>query len=297
MPTKKPAKIAATKKAAAKKPAPAPRRKPRAALAEQLAQQVGDTPGELTPLARAFAESYTIDCNASAAYRRVRPEVSTETAGTEGPRMLGRPEVAAAVAEAFARKRQRLQLTGDDIAHMLAEVATADPRELMEVRRVPCRYCWGEGHRYQRTAAEQERAIAEHAAQLAQAEASKAPDPGAFDVAGGIGYTTRRAPHPGCPECHGDGQLHAHFHDVRSLSPAAARLFAGVKLSKDGSVEIRTKDQLGAVQALARVLGIGAENVNVKAAVASAQAGSLDELQEWLRSNDSRLPISTDNQP
>ena len=279
MPTKKPAKIAATKKAAAKKPAPAPRRKPRAALAEQLAQQVGDTPGELTPLARAFAESYTIDCNASAAYRRVRPEV------------------AAAVAEAFARKRQRLQLTGDDIAHMLAEVATADPRELMEVRRVPCRYCWGEGHRYQRTAAEQERAIAEHAAQLAQAEASKAPSPAAFDVAGGIGYTTRRAPHPGCPECHGDGQLHAHFHDVRSLSPAAARLFAGVKLGKDGSVEIRTKDQLGAVQALARVLGIGTENVNVKAAVASAQAGSLDELQEWLRSNDSRLPISTDNQP
>jgi hypothetical protein len=88
--------------------------------------------------------------------------------------------------------------------------------------------------------------------------------------------------------------LHAHFHDVRAVSPAAARLFAGVKLSKDGSVEIRTKDQLGAVQALARVLGIGAENVNVKAAVASAQAGSLDELRDWMNERDSRLPVSTD---
>lgn len=129
----------------------------------------------------------------------------------------------------------------DDFRAELARVAMADARDLCGYFVGACRYCYGSNHRYQRTPAEFQRDMEHH---VKLQEKIMNPDPMGlrFDMQGGIGYNPTKHPVDDCPECFGWGEGHEVFNDTRYLPPGAARLFDGVKRTKDG-LEIRTRSR------------------------------------------------------
>jgi hypothetical protein len=180
--------------------------------------------------------------------------------------------VIAAITE---RKAQLAAAAGIDVAFVLREwltIATADPRELTQSRRGCCRYCWGIDNKREWTEAEYATALNEALTCMLL--------PPAFE--GGLGYRPMREPNPDCPRCEGEGQMRTWLADSRELSPQAARLFAGVKQTKEG-IEIKTRDQDAALAKIADYLGMSNKSKGeliVAAAVASASAKDLsdDEL-------------------
>lgn len=196
----------------------------------------------LTPKQRRFVDEYLVDMNASAAARRAG--YSPRTADRTAHETLKKPEVAAAIAAARARVSQKLEIDAERVLSEAWNILTADPRELVEFNVGCCRYCWGAGHRYQRTPAEMERDRAEATNVGAQ-----------FDEQGGVGFHGRRAPNSECPECFGDGQGRTVLRDTRTISAAAASLYAGVKQTRDG-FEVKLLSKVDAMERLARHLGL-----------------------------------------
>lgn len=202
----------------------------------------------LTPLRARFVEEYLVDLNA--AHAALRAGYSKRSAKNIAGELMGKPVIIAAIEAEKAKRSMRTKLTADDVIAEYRSIADADPNELCQVRRVSCRHCWGTGYRYQRTAAEFAREKA------AWEERQKKSSKETFDEQGGIGYTKKRDPNPNCPECFGDGATEVFVADTRRLSRAARRLYAGVKVSKDGSVEIKMHDQMAALSKLAEHLGV-----------------------------------------
>lgn len=205
---------------------------------------------KLTPKQRRFVEEYLVDLNATQA--ATRAGYSAKTAVKIGSENLRKPAVAEAIAAARLAQSERTGIDADTVLRGLADLASADARDLVEYRRACCRYCWGEGFRYHRTAGELERARREHEAQGLAARGRKVP---AFDEEGGAGYHAKRAPNPECPECFGDGVGQTFLHDTRGLSRAAARLYAGVKQTRDG-LEVKLHSPPDALVQLGRHLGL-----------------------------------------
>ena len=108
----------------------------------------------MTPKQQRFVEEYLVDLNASAAARRAGYAV--RRADAMGHENLRKPEIAAAIEAARQAQSERTGITADNVLHGLAAIARADARELIEFHRTCCRYCWGDGFRYQRTAGELE---------------------------------------------------------------------------------------------------------------------------------------------
>lgn len=175
--------------------------------------------------------------------------VHEKSATTYPTQALANPSVQAAIAE---RKRERAKqgaaLADVDAIRVLrewAEIATADPTDVVTVRRVNCRHCWGVGHGYHYTENEYARETAE--------AIQDGADLSAF--AGGPGYRYNRPPHPECPECAGEGVEDVYIHDLRKLKGPARRLIAGVRQGKHG-VEVIFRDQDAALKNLAQYLGL-----------------------------------------
>lgn len=218
----------------------------------------------MNPKQEAFVREYLVDlCQAKAA---VRAGYSPRSARTTARDLMARDDVQAAVVAARAARAERVELSADQVLQDLWAIAKADPRELVEYRRTCCRYCWGKGFRYQRTAGEMERDREAHAALLLKARPAKRAIIGDFDEKGGPGYHAKRDPHPDCEECFGDGIGRTHVHDTRRLSPAAARLYAGMKETKDG-FEVKTLDQDGALVNVGRHLGVFKDHVEISGKV------------------------------
>jgi hypothetical protein len=182
-------------------------------------------------------------------------------AARNGWRLLKDPRIKRAIEERDKAAREANSLAvGDLIAH-LTEIIKANPADLIEYRRGACRYCWGDGFQYQRTQGEYNRDLAAYLeANKAAHERSKgkvALDPLGlfFDVKGGIGYNRNEAPHPECPECFGDGEGFEFVKDTRSLPPAAARLYGGLKITRDG-ISIVTRSQDKSLEMALQVAGL-----------------------------------------
>lgn len=157
--------------------------------------------------------------------------------------------IAAKITELTNERAERVKLTADDVVRHVSEITEADPRELTEYYRGACRYCYGNGFLYQRTPREYRDDYLAF-----DASRKKAGSAQTFDDQGGLGFSPKRDPHPDCPECFGDGQGYSFIKDTRRLSPSAARLFRGVKETRNG-IEILTRDQDGAVKLLGEHLG------------------------------------------
>lgn len=210
----------------------------------------------MTPKQEAFVMEYLIDLNATQAC--IRAGYSEKTAGRIGAENLQKPVIQAEIALAMAARAKRTLISADDVVRDLQTIAQADARELTEFRRLCCRYCFGAGFRYQRTAGEMETDREKWELLPAKRRAGKQ-----FDEKGGIGYHGKKEPNRSCPECFGDGVGNVHINDTRKLSPAAARLFAGVKRTKDG-LEVMTRDQDNALINVGRHLGVFKDRLEIK---------------------------------
>ncbi len=189
-----------------------------------------------------FVQEYMVDLNGTQAYMRAVPGTKENTARVLASRLLTKVAVQEAIRKARKERETRTEITADRVIQEAWAIMTADPRELMEYVVGCCRYCWGDGYRYQRTAGEFEADEAAHAKVTEEAIQAGKPVKD-FDPKGGNGFDKRLEPNPECPECAGEGVGRPVFKDTRKISPAAASLFAGVKETKDGfELKVHSKD-------------------------------------------------------
>lgn len=206
-----------------------------------------------------FVVEYLKDLNGRQA--AIRAGYSPASARQTACDLLSEPEVKAKVQKAMDERRERTGIATDAVVDRLWAIATADPRELIELYRSCCRYCYGTDHRYQRTRGEMERDRAQHDADNeARVKANEPERP--FDEQGGIGYNPKNDPHPDCPECFGDGVERVVAKDTRDLSPSARLLYAGVKTTQHG-LQVLTHDQKATLVDCGRHLGIFKEKVEL----------------------------------
>lgn len=259
--TKGPDAQAAKPKPRAARKAAAP--KPKTKVKPPVTAAPEPAPVELSPLDQLlaqmdprhveFVEHYLAELNATKAYKKAfDPLMRENVAGSAASRLLGTVNVRKLLS---ARVKAMFDRSEDLQDRMLAQqfaLAFADPNELVEHRREPCRYCHGAGHLYQFKPSE----YAEHQDRWEQAVidavAAKRDVP-EFDPKGGVGYDPRKPPHDDCPECYGEGVPRIVMKDTRNLSPGALALYASAKYGKDG-LEIQTHSQEKAREVLLKIL-------------------------------------------
>lgn len=176
-------------------------------------------------------------------------------------RIMAKPAVAELIAFERRMAADNLDITPVDVMREWLDIATADPNELISYRRVACRYCHGEDHRYQW------RDVDEWAAALARALDYNTANPDKQpqelpDDAGGFGYSGVALPVETCPQCDGEGHGDVAIADTRLLQGKARKLYAGVKVTKNG-VEVLMRDQDAALANIAKSLGMFTEKVEL----------------------------------
>lgn len=212
----------------------------------------------LTPKRQRFVEEYLVDLNATQA--AIRAGYSKASAYSVGQETLKKPEVAKAISDLQAARSERTGITADDVLRFWKSVGTADPNDVVQYRRGCCRYCWGEGHLYQFTAAELARA------QITATD--EKPYKGdrdhivSLENHGGVGFDAKRDPDPDCPECFGEGVGRMHALDSRKLTGSARILYRGAKYTKDG-LEIQMEDRAKAWENVAKHLGMFTEKIEM----------------------------------
>ncbi|MCL4771126.1 MAG: terminase small subunit, partial [Burkholderiaceae bacterium] len=203
----------------------------------------------LDPRHQRFVTEYLIDLNGTQA--AIRAGYSANSAAEQACDLLRNPRIKGAIEEGQRKLQAKLEMNAERVVQKLAQIATADPRELVEVRVGCCRCCHGEGHRYQRTLLE----MAHDRGRWAE----KGKAPAEFDEQGGVGFNPLLPPLPECPNCGGDGESRTVLKDTRHLSPRAAALYAGAKQTKYG-IEIQMHSQMEAWEKLAKHLGLYAKD-------------------------------------
>lgn len=203
----------------------------------------------LEPRQQRFVQEYLVDLNGTQA--AIRAGYSANTAAEQSYDLLRKPQIQRAIKEGQEKLQAKLEVNAERVVQRLAEIATADPRELVEVKVGCCRCCHGEGHRFQRTLLEM--------AHDRERWAEKGKVPEEFDEQGGVGFNPLLPPHPECPNCGGDGESRTVLKDTRNLSPRAAALYAGAKQTKYG-IEIQMHSQMEAWEKLAKHLGLYARD-------------------------------------
>ncbi|AXE37139.1 terminase small subunit [Chromobacterium phragmitis] len=217
------------------------------------ARSDSDPTAELTPLQEGFWRRYTVHFNATQA--AIEAGYSPKTAKQQASQLLQHPAIAHRLA---AWRRDVREVSEQDRALLIAElwdVALADANDLVELRRNSCRYCHGAGHLYQYTQREWAGVLQQHAKDCEEARADGKELPPLPDPQGGVGFNPKLAPAANCPECHGDGEEQAFFHDTRTLPAGARRLYSGVKITKDG-LEVKLQDRAAALEKLMRHYGL-----------------------------------------
>lgn len=205
--------------------------------------------GKLTQKQARFVEEYLIDLNATQA--AIRAGYSANSAGAIGAENLTKPEIANLIAASRTELAVQAEFSALDVLKRWIDITTADPNDLVQHRRAPCRHCNGKDHAYQwKTAREYAEACRE-----AKAAGNLRPS-----RVGGYGYSVRASINPKCPECNGEGVGYTYAVDTRALSPQARILYAGVKQTKEG-LEIKLHDQGKALENVARHLGMFKERV------------------------------------
>lgn len=203
----------------------------------------------LEPRQQRFVQEYLTDLNGTQA--AIRAGYSPNAANEQASRLLANAKVQQAIKEGQEKLQVKLEMNAERVVQTLARIATADPRELVEVKVGCCRCCHGEGHKFQRTLLEM--------AHDRERWAEKGKPPEEFDEQGGVGFNPLLPPQPECPNCGGDGESRTVLKDTRYLSPRAAALYAGAKQTKYG-IEIQMHSQMEAWEKLAKHLGLYAKD-------------------------------------
>lgn len=170
---------------------------------------------------------------------------SEKTAASIASELLNRPDVKSAIAERVEDLGIAAGVTIEGVLRRWWDIANADPSELIQMRLINCRYCYGYDHNYQWTEGEYVRAV----------DAAITGDNEAPSGMGGFGYDCNATPNPECPECGGNGIEHVHIADTRTLTGSARKLFAGIQYGKQG-VKVLMRDQDAALLNISKYLGM-----------------------------------------
>lgn len=87
---------------------------------------------KLSPMRQRFVAEYLKDLNATQA--AIRAGYSERSAYVQGPRLLGEPEVKAAIDAGIARRNKRLEISQDRIVKELAKIGLADIKDYLAYR-------------------------------------------------------------------------------------------------------------------------------------------------------------------
>lgn len=199
-----------------------------------------------------FVLEYLVDLNATQA--AIRAGYSAKTAQEQGARLLSNAMVKAEIQKGMAEREKRTEITQDKVLRRWWDIATADPNELIQYRRLCCRYCFGQDHAYQWRDEEE----FELACRGAAAEDRRLPTD-----EGGYGFDHQERPHPKCPKCHGEGRGDVYVADTRDLQGPARVLYDGVKITKNG-LEVQTLSRDKALENVARHLGMFNDKLTLK---------------------------------
>ena len=212
---------------------------------------------KLTDLQKKFIKEYLIDLNITAA--ALRAGYSEKTAYSIGQETFNKPHIQAAIQKEMNKRAERTEITADKVLQRWWDIATADPNEIIHLRRVCCRHCYGKEYQYQ-WRDEEEYALAVDRAEKLAKEVEK--EPIIPSDAGGYGFDRLAKPNPECPYCRGEGNPELHIEDTRDLGPKAKLLYAGIKQTQAG-IEVKFQDQAKALENVAKHLGMFAERVEL----------------------------------
>lgn len=190
------------------------------------------------------------------AYRETfadQPGFMTSKAKFQAAAMMKRPDVNERLALMSREALRTQRLDARKVLERLAQIAFADASEVVRVRRVNCRHCWGKKFKRQSTQGEYDDACAD-ALVAAQCEGKETydvpPEP-----AGGLGFDLTRPPHPDCPECGGEGYAECFIEDFSKISDDVKPLIAGVEQTKYG-LKVTLHNQMDAIKTLANCFGL-----------------------------------------
>lgn len=212
---------------------------------------------KLTDLQRKFVKEYLIDLNATQA--AIRAGYSEKTAYSIGQENLKKPQISAAIQAAINKRAEKTEITADKVLQRWWDIATADPNDIIHLRRVCCRHCYGIGNEYQWRDEEEYALAVDRAGKLAK-EMEK--EPIIPSDAGGYGFDRLAKPNPDCPYCRGEGNPELHIEDTRDLGPKAKLLYAGIKQTQAG-IEVKFQDQAKALENVAKHLGMFVDRTEV----------------------------------
>lgn len=235
----------------------------------------------LTPRSEEFARQLAVGRCQADAYREAYPKSirwKPSTVAPKASRLAATGNVRARVQELMATAASANEADVKLVLGRYLAILKADPRDLVEVRVAPCRFCYGTTNRWQFTDGELEDARDRHEEKRQARLDSDQPDIGEFNEKGGGGYTVLKAPNPECPSCGGDGTHRIVLKDSRSYSPGAAALFGGAKQSKDG-IEVRTVDRTDALAHVAKHVGFYEADNKVEVDM-TVDTTSLDAIYE-----------------
>lgn len=240
----------------------------------------------LTAKQMAFCNEYMLDRNASAAYVRAGYKNSS-AARVCASVLLAKPNIRARVAELEAVIAEKVMFDATAVIQRFVDIATADPNELMQNRVGACRWCHGKNHQFQwRTHEEFQTAVSKWRQIHDEKKVYGNPEP---SENGGYGYLRKRPPHQDCPSCEGFGENFIVMPDTTKLSRKAQALFAGAKQTKDG-LEIKTNDQMRALEMLGKHLGVFKEDNAQKVGVTSDAV--LLAFLDRINTKGSKLPLN-----
>jgi len=239
----------------------------------------------LTPQDEAFCQAVLIERTPAAAYLSVYgdpPGVMCRAPGWAHNRAYTKmaiPKIAARIKELRELLSREVIIEAAEVLREWLDIARADPNELISYQRRACRHCWGRGHEYQwLDEREYAEALADAMDHNALRKMRRQTERDLPERHGGMGFDCTKPPAINCPHCHGEGVPHVHVADTTKLSGPAAKLYAGIKVGKNGQIEVLMRDQDAALQCVAKAIGMFAD----KGPKEPATGLDLNELQKLL---------------
>lgn len=216
------------------------------------------------------------------AYRLVYGKTRSVTSNEAGRRCadLERdPRIRGPIDESVKKAQETAMFGASDLFKRWVDQINVNPNEIVQHRRVCCRYCHGVDFRYQWR--EQEYADAVE-------RATKAGHP-LPEALGGFGFNATLSPMPNCPQCDGEGVGSVRIADTRQLTPGARQMIKKIVQKADGSIEVEMHDAKRTEEMIAKTLGMFKETLDINALMGVIRGDVTDDeravLEAALRQN------------
>jgi phage terminase small subunit len=248
-------------------------------MANELQQWEGKRP---TARQIDFAAEYIRNGEDAAAAYRVSYSAPETMAGSElsnrGNQVLQAHGTQTALRKLRGDAVKLAGVSATDLLERAWLIATANPNDIVQHRRVNCRHCWGHDFNYQWIEGEfyeEVEKIVRHN-QAYPTMQKELPD-----GCGGFGYRDNRDPNEHCPRCSGEGESRVYVTDTRDLKGGAALLYDGTKVTKNG-IEVQLKDQSKYFDMVCRHFAFYNDTLKVKGAMLHAHVPLTDKQRKML---------------